>query len=104
MFPEGWGTTKCSSDPVQMITHNELALLHTTDTTVVSLHTQMGQDPSLTPRSKNGNLGSCQFFSHNSVAGNTWPIMLQNALVRTPCIDTDPSYTISILSPLPIQL
>ena len=82
MFPEGWGTTKCSSDPVQMITHNELALLHTTDTTVVSLHTQMGQDPSLTPRSKNGNLGSCQFFSHNSVAGNTWPIMLQNTLVR----------------------
>ena len=71
MFPEGWGTTKCCSDSVQMITHDELALLHPTDTTVVSLQTQMGQHPSLTPHSKNGNLGSCQFFSHNSVAGNT---------------------------------
>ena len=74
MFPEGWVTTKCSSVLVQMITHYELALLHTTDITVVSLHTQMGQHPSLTPHSKNGNLGSCQFFSHISVAGNTRPI------------------------------
>ena len=37
MFPEGWGTTKCSSDLIQMITHDELALLHPTDTTVVFL-------------------------------------------------------------------
>ena len=82
MFPEGWGTTKCSSDLVHMITPDELALLHTTDTTAISLNIQMGQNPSLTPCSKNENPGSCQFLTHISVAGNTWPIMLQNALVR----------------------
>ena len=57
-----------------MITHDELALSGTTDTTVTSLHTQVCYYPSLTLLIRNRNIGICWFFSHLPVAGNLRPI------------------------------
>lgn len=77
MFPEAQVPTQCAPcELIPDIIHDESALPYITDFKVISLHTQVCQYPSLTPDSKNRNLGHYQFpvsFQQLEIIGQILP-------------------------------